>query len=392
MERLGNLGYFAQATQPDKNTVAIPTFFVPVYDETLTTNANLQKQQPAAGSPFATRNVLRGQRDHQGDVTVPAEPNTAFHIFDNLLSRISSSGAGPYTNVLGYSATVDPKYKTYDFFKGGGVVHRYWGVRSSAVSEVYDNNERQLKTTVSALGSFTSRTIKTVSTTTITLDTKYESNPNKGLVATDLVRIFKESTGAVLDTTVTTVNADGITVVLGDSAAAFAAGDIIQLRPATIAFNLLQTMLWSRTHYFKADTVANAMSATEINVEQGSTYEIMHPFEDDGGSKRSGSADPAALPYLAGDASLGVKKFFDTQEEVQDWTDLNKSAFVIRHYSGDTNQYEQRAAFHSLTTDTPLTNIKPGAINYANLAYLPSTAADGNDVQITVIHGMSSIG
>lgn len=391
MERLGNLGYFAQATQPDKNTVSIPSFFTPLYDESLTTNANLQKQQPAAGSPFATRDVLRGQRDHQGDITVPAEPNTSFHMYDNLLSRISNSGAGPYTQVFGYSATVDPKYKTYDIYKGGGVVHRFWGVRSSGVSETYDNNERQLKSTVSALGSFTSRTIKTVSTNTITLDTKYESNPNKGLVATDLVQLFKESTGATLYTTVTTVNADGITVVLGASAAAFAAGDIIQLRPSTISFNLLDTMLWSRTHFFKADTVANAMSATQVRVEQGSTYEIMHPFEDDGGSKRSGSADPAALPYLAGDASLSVKKFFDTQEEVQDWTDLTKSAFVVRHYSGDANQYEERAAFYSLTTDTPLANIKPGAINYATLTYLPSTAADGNDVKVTVIHGMSSL-
>jgi len=134
------------------------------------------------------------------------------------------------------------------------------------------------------------------------------------------------------------------------------------------------------------------MSATEVLVEQGSTHEILHPFEEDGGSKRSGSADPAALPYLAGDANLTVKKFFDTQEEVQDWTDLTKGAFVIRHYSGGTNQYEERVAFYALTTDTPTANIKPGAINYATLTYLPSTASDGNDVRVTIIHSMSSIG
>lgn len=387
-ERLGNLGYLAIGTQTDKDTPVTPAFYTLLYEENLTTNKNFQKQQPAAGGKFGTYNVLPGQRDHQGDFTVVSEPNTNVHLWDMTLPQISNTGSGPYTTVFGFTGTGDPHFKTIDISKGN-VVTRFWGVGASNVADVYDNNEEQKKVTVSALGSFTSRTISNVSTVTLTLDTTYDPAPTKGLVAGDLVRIYKESDNTYLDTAIDSVT-NGTTVVLDDSAAAFASGAIIHLRPATPSFNQLITLQWARTSFYFADTVANAMSASQTRVEKGSTYEIMHPFESDAGSPRSGAYDPAALPRLAGDATLTVKRFFDTPEQLQEWTDNQLNACVVRKYSGTS--YEERAAFYSITTDKPIAPVKSGEINYATIEYIPDVnVSDGNAVRVTVIHGLSSI-
>lgn len=394
-ERLGNLGYLAIKKQVDKDTPIIPTAYAPFYEETLSTNANFQPQQPAAGIKFATTGTLQGQRDHQGDITVLAEPNTTAMFLDNLYTIESTSGANPYTRVFGLSASADPQFYTYDISLGN-VVKRFWGVGVSDISSDWQDNELRHKLKVSALGSFQGREIASVSTNTITLSTKYDPVPNKGLVATDLVTIFKESTGATLNTTVTTVNADGITVVLGASAASFAAGDMIHLRPATISFALLDSFLWAKTYFGIGATAAaaltNATNALQTRVEQGSTYELMHPFETDEGSKRSGGFDPAALPRMTGDASLSIKRFFDTAADIKKYNALDKQAVVIRHLAGLTNQYEYRVTFHNVNVDTPVANVTAGEINYATYTYkVNNDPTDGRAITVTVINALASL-
>ena len=63
-ERIGNIGYFAVTKQSDATTVATPDDFIPLYEETMKTNGNLQRQAPVYGSKFGTMAVLQGQRDH----------------------------------------------------------------------------------------------------------------------------------------------------------------------------------------------------------------------------------------------------------------------------------------------------------------------------------------
>lgn len=391
-ERLGNLGYFAFIKEAAKGTPLTPTNFLPIYSETLTTNANKQTQRPIYGGKFGTYGILPGQRDHQGDLSVLAEPNTTAQLAEFLLTHESSTGTDPATHVLGFSKSTNPDSATVDISLGN-VVKRFFGVQFSSFTPDWSANELRHKIKASALGSFQSATIKTVTTTTVTLETKYDPRPTKGLVVGDLVRIFKESTGATLDTTIATVNADGVTITLGASAAAFAAGDILHLRPVTTPnFDLLDTFLWAKTQFRFGANAAAALAATHTPVEQGSTFEILHPFKEDAGEKRSGSFDPAALVRLAGDASLQIKKFFDTPEDVQDYNDMTKRACVIRHFAGDNNQYEYRIAYHNLTVDTPVANVVADEINYATQNLLVSQdATDGKAVTLTVINALETL-
>jgi hypothetical protein len=146
------------------------------------------------------------------------------------------------------SPTTNPKSYTVDIQKGQ-VVCRYWGVEAESIEPSFDKNKMHLNVTVSGLGSFVVREIATVNTTTITLKTDYDFAPTKGLVATDTVRLMSADGATTLDTTVSSVDADGITLILGASAASFSAGDFIFLRAATPSYSVLPCFEWGRTEF-----------------------------------------------------------------------------------------------------------------------------------------------
>jgi len=247
-ELVGNIGYLAFKKEATKGVVAgTPNVYLPLYTESMNTNANFVAQQPIYGGKHITYATLQGQRDHQGDLTVLAEPNTTAIIEDMLATKGTTTGAGPYTHPYDFSATANPKSYTVDISLGN-VVKRFWGFELSSFSPDFNENEIRWAIKASALGSFQARTITTAVTTTLTLDTKYDPNPTLGLFAGDLIRIYKASTGAVLNTTVVAVT-NGTTITIGASAAAFAAGDIVHLRPATPSFTLLPSFLWSKMQF-----------------------------------------------------------------------------------------------------------------------------------------------
>lgn len=390
-ERLGNLGYFGLIKEVTKGVALVPTDFVPLYKETISTNLNLVDDNPIFGNKYARYQVLQGQRSHKGDVTVMAEPNTAGRLFDMLLNKVSTAGANPYTHSFGLNTT-NPNSYTVDI-STGNIVARYWGVEASKIVPSFDKNEMRLQVSLSALGSFQGREIATVATTTLTLKTTYDPTPNKGLVVGDLVRIYKASTGAILDTTIATVNVDGITVTLGASAAAFAAGDQISLRPATPTFNVLTPFLWSNTQFCFGATAAAALSAVQTRVEQGSAWTLTHKFESDDGAMRSGGFDPAALVRTQGDCDLKVKKFFDTPEDIQNFNGLTKNAIVIRHFSGATSQYELRVTINHLKTNGKVVpDIDSGNIAYSEIDYNPQyDTTDAQAFDVKVINALSTI-
>lgn len=391
MEIVGNVGYLAFKKEATKGVVAgTPNQFLPLFNESMNTNANLVAQQPIYGGKHVTYATLQGQRDHQGDMLVLAEPNTTATLVDMFATLSAPTGADPYTHAANFSGTSNPKSYTVDFSLGN-VVKRFWGFELSSLTPEMNENEMRWKVQSSALGSFQARTIDVISTTDITLDTKYDPNPTLGLFAGDLIRIYKASTGATLDTTVVSVD-DATGITIGASAAAFAAGDIIHLRPAAPTFNLLPTFLWSKTQFhFGADATA-ALAAAQTRVEQGSTFELTHAFEDSAGAKRSGGLDPAALVRLASDATVTIKKYLNTPEDIQAWNDLTKKALVIRMLSGDDNQYECRVIFYNLNIDAASGNLTFNEVVYANenliVNYDPTA---GKAVALTVINNRATI-
>lgn len=392
-ERIGNSGYIAFGVEATKGTAVVPSLFVPLYDESLSTAANFVEQEPAYGNKHAVFTTLQGQRSHSGDLTLLAEPNTTAYLMDMLYTKSSTTGAGPYTHSFILSNTVNPKSYTVDISTGNGI-KRFLGVEISKYSPSWNDNELQHKLSVSGLASFQSGLIASVAAQVITLDTAYDPTPTRGLVVGDLTRLYDvsaEGTGTqYIDVTITALTATTVTVT--GVITAIAAGDFLYLRPATPAFTLLQTFLWAKTEWRFGATATAALTASQLRVEQGSTFELMHNFEDDKGALRSGAFDPAALVRTTGEESLKVKKFFDNPNDMNAFMTLAKGALVIRHFAGPTNQFEFRVTFNNIKTDNPMPTIKPGEVNYSNIDYhVNYDQTDGKALQIDVINNLATV-
>lgn len=109
-EWIGNDGYVAFSTETAPGTPSTtPSVFTLIDDETLTTSYNLEDQDPIFGNVAQTFQVLPGLRDHKGDITMIAEPNTAAHAIDMLLTR-GAVGLGYTFTVTSANATAGATY------------------------------------------------------------------------------------------------------------------------------------------------------------------------------------------------------------------------------------------------------------------------------------------
>lgn len=375
-ERSANLGYAALKKQTDASTPITPDVYVPYYKQSLNTDIHMIEDNPIYGSKFKDYTLLQGQRSHGGSITVMAEPNTAAHWLNMLLTKGTTTGAGPYTHP--FTLTGDSAYYTLDLSFGHHVV-RFFGVAASKLAPSFEDGEMQFELDLSALGSFYGREIASVSTNTLTLKTDYDPEPTKGLVASDLVTIRKAD-GTLITTTVTSITAT--TVLVASAGSGVADGDMIYLRPATPSFTLLTPFLWPRTQFTFAADAATALtnSATASNqtrLDDGTEINITHNFEDDEGSKRSGAFDPASLVRTIGDVELKIKKFFDTPEEIKYWNALTKRAVVMRSYSG--SGYELRVTINNMKSKTNDMATESEGVAYHEVDY--GTQYDGSDGQ-----------
>lgn len=387
-ERLANLGYLGLKKETTKGTAVTPNVYVPLFKSNLTTDTKLSENNPIVGVKFSKYQEFMGMRTHVGSLEVIAEPNTAEYFFDMLMTAGNITGSDPYTHPFTISASTDPNAYTIDI-QNGQVVHRYFGVQAESIEPAFDNDVMHFNIDVSALGSFIVREIATVNTTTITLKTDYDPTPNKGLVASDLVKIMKADGSSSLNTTVSSVDADGITVVLGNSAASFAAGDFIYLRAATASYTLQTPFLWGRTEFRFGTTASGALSATHTPVEPGSKWKLMHSFSNKDGEHRSGSFDPASLPRTQAESQATVKTFYDLPDYVNRYLKVGGYALVIRHFSGS---YELRITYNNIIGKGPLKiDLETGKLIYQDYDFeAVYNTSDGQAFDVKVINALSS--
>ncbi len=386
-EQLGNLGYLMIKKETTKGTPVIPNVGVPLFEESLSININLEDVDPIVGIKSARYAVLQGQRDYTGEVTVLGDPNIVGYFLDMLLTKTSTTGAGPYTHTFGLSTTTNPSSYTFDFAKGQAVF-RFWGVEAKEIGIDFADNQARFPVQVSALGSFTVREIASVSTNVLTLKTDFSDTPTKGLVATDLVRLYLAN-GTVVDTTVTSVTATTVTV---GSAAGVATGDLISLRKQTPSYTLAGYLQWAKTEFRFGANATAALSATHTPVESGSGWTVKHMFKQDEGEKRSGSFDPVSLVRTLGDAELKTRLFFDTMDEQNRFLTVTKRACVVRHFTGASNQYELRTTFNNIVQGENPVNLKSNDILFNDITWRSQyDTTDAQQFAVTVINSVSSI-
>jgi len=385
--RLANLGYLAIGKETTKGTAVTPTVYVPLYDDNFTTSINMDDDNPIVGQKMEGYQALQGMRSHEGDFTVIAEPNTAGHLINMLLTKGTTTGSDPYTHPFTLSAATDPKSYTIDICKGQ-IVHRFVGVEISELEIGFDKNKMTLKCKASALASFIGREVSSVSTATVTFKTNYDPTPTTGLVASDLVRLQKASDATTQDFTISSLTST--TAVLSGSPSSIVSGDFFYIRAATPSYTLKTPFMWSRTEFRFAADASTALSATQLRVEDGSKWKIMHKFEKNEGAQRSGAFDPAALIRTQGDAEVDCKMFFDTADDLNRFLTVAKRALVIRHFS--ETGYEFRVTLNNLRANEMPVPMKTGEILYLEAkfsAFYDTSDAQGMDIK--VLNGLATI-
>lgn len=387
-ERLGNLGYGALVKEVTPGVPLTPTAYFLLYKANINTDLHLDEDNPVAGvrsMPFAQ---YMGMRSHEGQLTVLAEPNTLEYFLDMFLAAGSITGSGPYTHP--FTEGLSNSY-TMDLLKGQ-VVERYWGVQVEDIESNWNKNKMELNLSISARGSFISRKILSISTTTVVLDTAYDPAPNKGLVVGDLIRVMKADGTTVLDTVIASsgVNADGVTITLGASAAAYAAGDFVFIRAGTPSLATKTPFLWARTEFRYGTSASAALTATQLQLETGSKWKVSHKFEKKQGSDRSGSFDPASLVRLQTEADLTLKTFFDQPQKLQKYLDVaSTEALVIRHFS--ETGYELRLTFNQLNYKLNKRDFESAKILYQEMTGRPTySQADGQLMDIKLINNLAA--
>lgn len=385
-ERLGNLGYGALIKEVTAGVPLTPTTFFQFYKSTINTDLKLDEDNPIAGVRSNPFNQFMGMREHSGQLTVLGEPNTLQYFLDMLLAAGSITGGGdpythPFTEGLSNSYTLD--------LAKGQIVERFWGVQAEALESTWNKNKMELNVDISARGSFLSRQITSISTVTLVLDISYDPNPTTGLVTGDLVRIIKADGSSTLDTTVSSIT-NGTTVVLAASAAAFAAGDSIVLRPQTPSYSILAPFLWARTQFQFGASASAALSAAQLQLETGSKWKISHKFEKKGGSDRSGSFDPASLVRLQTEADLTLKMFFDNPNKLQQYLNVaSTNALVIKHFSG--SNHELRVTFNQLRYKMDKRDLDSAKIIYEEITGRPNySSSDSQAFDVKLINALSA--
>lgn len=387
-ERNAALGYMALGKQTNPTTMVTPSIFVPYFDQNLTTDLNIIKDQPIFGNKFRTYQILQGHRTHTGTITGYGEPNTIGYWLDMLFTRSSTTGSGPYTHVFGLSSTTDPNSYTLDISLVSQVV-RYWGVQASSIDLAYSGDELQPKIKVSALGSFYGAEIASVATNTLVFTTTHDPAPTTGLVAGDLVKVTKVDGSVSTNFTISSIT-NGTTVVLSATAAAFAAGDMLVLRPATPSYTLLPLFLWENDQFCFGASAAAALSATQTRLESGSQISLNHDFHQDKGEQRSGGFDPASLVRMVGDADFKLKRYFDNPDDLKIWLATAKNALVNRQYASGTT-YELRTTLNNIRLAKNPIQTKFDEVIYQDEEY--ATQYDSSDAQgigVTLINGTTT--
>ena len=395
-DRLANIGYLAIGKEAIKGTPVTPDIFIPLYDESLTTNPNLDMDNPIMGNRFARYFNFQGQRDHQGVLTIMGEPKTLPHLLNMILKKGSTSGSGVYTHpyTLDNDSPSEASY-TVEIVKDG-VTFRYYGVEISKINPVFESNTLRLSLSVSALGQFSVAPISSASGSAadnITLATDYDSAPSKGVVVGDtlvLVKVTSGSSDTYEEVTVSAVNADGTKISVGTITGTYTSGDYCYIKKQSTSYSLGEPLKWSGAEFRFGDTASAALSATHTAVEQGSTFNLMNNFEDDAGAKRSGDLDPAALVRTTGDIEITVKKTFEDYKEYERFISIRKRALVIRLFGAvisGTDKNELRITVNNLKIKNSPTPLKTGEIIYLEQEYSAQyDSSDGQGMDVKVIN------
>jgi hypothetical protein len=323
-------GYLAIGKQTDANTAVIPSVFVPMLEEDLSSDPNNERVKQIVGINWASNLVLQGNRKHGGKIKIMADPDTLGHFLNMVMKKGTTTGDA--SNGYSHPFTIDTAaYYTIEILKGNAV-HRYVGCQINTLNFGFENGHLTVEAEIVAKSKFNYGTLKTALTGTGMLEVEFAENydpePCYGLVATDVIQVWNN--GVATDVTVASVASDKKSITCASTSVTASVGALITLKGQTPSYSELKRpfRFGQMLVGLGADTTAadaNAASYALATKVDDLKLEINRAIES---RYASGDNDPILLEGVP-DATLNLKKLFEKADDVQQWNDVVKKACTI---------------------------------------------------------------
>lgn len=395
MNYLSDKAYMAIGKQTDANTPVIPSVFVPILEEDLSSDPNNERVKQIVGINWKSNLILQGIRKHSGKVKILAHPEMVGHFLNMTLKKGETTGdaATGYTHPF----TVDESsYYTIEILKGNAV-HRFIGCKIDKLSLGVDGGNLVIDADIIANAKLNYGTLKTALTgagmVSVVFDEKYDPEPCFGLVATDVIQVWNN--GVATDVVVASVAADKKSITCSATTVTGSQGALITLKAQTPSYSDLKRpfKLGQCLLGLGADITA-ALSAAGAYATATPVDELKLDLDNAIVERNaSGKNDPVLLPGIP-DATLTLKKLFERAEDIQQLYDIAKKACVLI-FTGD----EIATGVYAKLT-IKLYNIKPKKVDNKTKVgeyvydesefYVEYDNSDAKAVEITLLNDVAS--
>lgn len=324
---LADTSYLAVKPENGEGIAARPDKFIPLVSESIRSDLAHEADRRMKGITWKSDDLIRGSRNHEGDIVIFADPDNLGHLLNMVLKKGVTTGDA--TDGYVHPFTVGA-VKSYTIEIGKGTyAQRYFGVKGENLKLEFVDGKLQGTLTIKAMKQVSVGTLAAALTgvgmTELTLKQDYDLKPNEGFVIGDVITV-----GGV-DITLTGVNVDGITLEFGAIDVTASIGDSVALKPQTPSYNtLVEPFFQGNALVGVGEDETAATSAAGAKATATAMYEfIVNKLNNLFNAPASGSMDPVKLLPRTQDASLTISQLFETEAQHQKWLDRIKQAITM---------------------------------------------------------------
>jgi len=324
---LGDKSYLAIKVEAAENTPIKPDIFIPLISESIRSILNREPDNRMAGLDWKSDDILKGRHTHEGTLELYADADTLGHIFNMLYKKGNTTGSGAdgYTHPF---TPADPKSYTIEIAKGL-YAQRYWGVKADNLRLEFDNNKLKAIIDIRAVGQFSTAKLEVAlegeGEVEAVFQQDYVLNPTEGLKIGDVITV-----GGVA-ITLTSVDADGVTVGFGAIAVTASIGDSVYLTAQAYSYVAAQEPLFEGNALVGVgadDTAADTAASAKATATPFQEF-ILELRNNLLQQPATGQHDPIKLLPQTKEGQVITKKLFDSVDQHEKWLALDKQAMTI---------------------------------------------------------------
>lgn len=326
MTHLSENQYLAIIPEATAGVALTPTVFVPLVSESVKSILNHTVDRRIKGVNWKGNDLLRGNRSHEGEIVILADPDNLGHILNMVMTKGSTTGDA--TDGFTHPFTVG-NGDTYTFEIGkGAYAQRFFGVYIEDLTIAFVDGQMQLTLSIKALGQVSVAQLGVAAAgavTTVILDDNYDIAPNNGFVVGDVFTIGTD------DVTITGVESDGVTLTFDSVSLTYSIGEEISLKKLTVSnpslqdpFYLGNVLVGIGANESAATTAAGAR-ATATKVYDIEILIKNNLFAQNGSSR----VDPVQIIPRTPEALVTLKQLLESEDQKTAMVHRTKQALTL---------------------------------------------------------------